>query len=123
MKTVCMHDKMYSEDVIGTHFPGAVLAVYKYEDWDYEGGGYIIVLDDKGIVSEKCLSHCSCYGPLEEGPDSRKPMAEFVVADRSNLDGTENEVRTRFLTEVVLFAAQLVVDRALDRELNPESAF
>ena len=41
--------------------------IYAYHDGGYDGHGVAIYLDNKGGWHLDELSHCSCYGALDEG--------------------------------------------------------
>jgi hypothetical protein len=41
-----------------------------YTSGDYEGSGWLLMLDDKGMYHLHNCSHCSCYGPTDEGVSS-----------------------------------------------------
>lgn len=58
--------------------------VIDYWEGDYEGGGYAVGLTKDGQeLHEYCLSHCSCYGPLDDPPD---------VIDVKRYTDTSNDV-------------------------------
>lgn len=39
--------------------------IYDYEDYGYEGSGWALVRNKNDIYLLYNLSHCSCYGPLD----------------------------------------------------------
>ena len=58
-----------SEDVIPK---GVDVIIYWYESGCYEGHGDAIAIGEK-VAYEAGLSHCSCYGPLEDSTDWAGP--------------------------------------------------
>jgi|ERR1035437_4411368 hypothetical protein len=44
---------------------GVVELWYWYKQGDYEGSGNALALGDNGLYYVESLSHCSCYGPVE----------------------------------------------------------
>lgn len=42
--------------------------VYVYENYGYEGGGEAVGYNiEDGLLYVQSLSHCSCYGPMDDG--------------------------------------------------------
>lgn len=56
-------DDLYDGDISGLDYDWLV---YWYEASDYEGFGEAIGLDGDQLYVHD-LSHCSCYGPMEDG--------------------------------------------------------
>lgn len=41
--------------------------IYWYESGSWEGSGYALAYNkEDGLLHHKSLSHCSCYGPMED---------------------------------------------------------
>ena len=87
-----------NEDV-EKEFKGSTVIVYKYTDEGYEGWGHLFALTQDGKVVSKDLSHCSCCEAWEDSPEVYT-MEEFLVQERTELDGDEHEARERFLKEI-----------------------
>jgi hypothetical protein len=50
-------------------FEDCVWVVYWYEGGSYDGSGEAIYLKEDGQLYSENLGHCSCYGPLDGGPE------------------------------------------------------
>ncbi len=57
-----------------------------YENYGYEGGGIALGFKADGTVDKYNLSHCSCYGPHEAGPNTTLSKNEFLNLRENDID-------------------------------------
>lgn len=55
--------------------------IYWYIVGDYEGGGEAVALRNDGKLQAGSLSHCSCYGPLDDGNDYWKGQGDGITVE------------------------------------------
>lgn len=72
MKTIQLADELSEYDLanLNRNRPLDVAVeqlIYSYYDGGYDGDGVAIYLDSKGQWHLDEISHCSCYGALDEG--------------------------------------------------------
>lgn len=75
MKVYCLNDEAYGNDWDEDQFEWMA---YWYECGCYEGNGEAVALGKDGFLYHEPLSHCSCYGPFEDGPDKLCSVEEFL---------------------------------------------
>lgn len=74
------------------------ILVTDYEYGSYEGFGYALLLRPDGTVEGWGLSHCSCYGPGDDGPYSLwKSVDEFRVASEDVKFDYDGKLLDKFL--------------------------
>ncbi len=57
-------------------------AVCHYTNGGYEGHGYMVAMGTDGRLYVWNLSHCSCYGPLDDGP-TITTVSEYLKPDET----------------------------------------
>lgn len=74
--------------------------VYSYDFWgQYEGDGEAVALGKDGLLYVHDMSHCSCYGPMDQfGNKGTMTVEEFLrekddVHDYQARDEVESKVR------------------------------
>lgn len=80
--------------------------VYWYESGDYDGGGEAVALRKDGKIDVWNLSHCSCYGPLDEW--DHKPdvySVEEFLRDKENIHDLTVKSEVEKKARRLLFAA------------------
>lgn len=79
---------------LGEEPDGAIWTVAYYETGDYEGSGEAVSFMPDQILEIHCLSHCSCYGPLDgsNNPLSRVSVDDFLAARHCVLAHCENRL-------------------------------
>ena len=72
MKTIQLADELFEYDIenLNKNRPldtAIDVLIYCYHDDGYDGRGVAVYLDNKGGWHLDEISHCSCYGALDEG--------------------------------------------------------
>lgn len=67
----CEDDELSENEIQNIKASNADVAIYTYGTGSYEGDGDLLLMKD-GFWMFKSLSHCSCYGPVEEPINLKK---------------------------------------------------
>ena len=72
MKTIQLADELseYDTENLNKNRPLDIavdVLIHCYHDGGYDGHGVAVYLDNKGDWHLDEISHCSCYGPFDEG--------------------------------------------------------
>ncbi len=93
MNIVHLQDDPYASDA---EFENATVVVTKYEEGSYEGSGDALIFRNN-LVEYYNLSHCSCYGPFEDGPDQSYSLEAFKEQNQLATCPWADDLAAKFL--------------------------
>jgi hypothetical protein len=86
MKVLHLQDD-FSLDECDISIKDILVLVSEYEGGSWEGSGWAYILFNDGHIEEYNLSHCSCYGPLENKAFATWDSRSSFIKDAKNAIG------------------------------------
>lgn len=92
MEIVALNDELSEYDLAFDHNLYKKI-VYYYTSEAYEGYGELIALSNENMLYVYNLSHCSCYGPMENGgPDETLTVQEYLAKYETSTIGESQAI-------------------------------